>query len=100
MARENCKEKIFEFECPKRTMRESLQLLFDSLCLKFEIGIKRTGIVQLKRGIWSAMGLVLSSCFCTLQYVREEESLDLQKVKGKNRLTGKGAFCLFVYRES
>jgi hypothetical protein len=31
--------------------------------LKFEIGIKRTGIVQLKRGRWSATGLVLSSVF-------------------------------------
>jgi hypothetical protein len=40
IARENCNEKIFEFECPKecvwRRMRESLQLLFDSLCLKLE----------------------------------------------------------------
>jgi hypothetical protein len=44
-------------------MRESLQLLFDFLCLKFEIGIKRTGIVQLKRGRWSATGPVLSSVF-------------------------------------
>jgi hypothetical protein len=64
-------------------MRESLQLLFDSLRLKFEIGIKRTGIVQLKRGDGVRRVLFFLPCFCTLQHVREEESLDLQKVKGK-----------------
>jgi hypothetical protein len=91
---ENCKEKIFEFELPKewvwRRMRESLQLLFDSLFLMFEIWkleSKELKFCSSLKGGWSAT-------YASVYALCSMRNLCLPL------LTVKRTDFLFVYRES